>query len=399
VRALNVLFAADPHNPVKVGVLFQQQRSLYFEYDAEWLSEGFALSPYQLKLSSHLIQDETRLWQGLHGVFNDSLPDGWGLLLMDRELRKSGIDPRSISSLDRLAWLGHRTMGALVYEPVEGPDSDPVLVELNRLAENAQQVFAGSSSEVLPELFRAGGSPGGARPKALIATNGEQVVTADGEIPQGFTPWLVKFAAKDDFPDAGNIEYAYSLMARDAGLEMPETVLMDGQYFAVRRFDRIDNHRLHTHTFGNMVGADFRVPSLDYEELFRVVLDVTKSRQELLKALRQMIFNIATHNRDDHSKNFSFFWNGSEQAWRLTPAYDLMFSNGIHGEHTMTVAGEGKQPGRDHVMQLARKFSVEQEAALSMEQMNAVVQNWAHYAEQAGVLEQGYELRNYFQVL
>ena len=399
MRALNVLFAADPHNPVKVGVLFQQQRSLYFEYDAEWLSEGFALSPYQLKLSSHLIQDETRLWQGLHGVFNDSLPDGWGLLLMDRELRKSGIDPRSISPLDRLAWLGHRTMGALVYEPVEGPDSDPVLVELNRLAENAQQVFAGSSSEVLPELFRAGGSPGGARPKALIATNGEQIVTADGEIPQGFTPWLVKFAAKDDFPDAGNIEYAYSLMARDAGLEMPETVLMDGQYFAVRRFDRIDNHRLHTHTFGNMVGADFRVPSLDYEELFRVVLDVTKSRQELLKALRQMIFNIATHNRDDHSKNFSFFWNGSEQAWRLTPAYDLMFSNGIHGEHTMTVAGEGKQPGRDHVMQLARKFSVEQEAALSMEQMNAVVQNWAHYAEQAGVLEQGYELRNYFQVL
>ena len=399
MRALNVLFAADPRCPVKVGVLFQQHRSLYFEYDAEWLSEGFALSPYQLKLSSHLIQDETRLWQGLHGVFNDSLPDGWGLLLMDRELRKSGIDPRSISSLDRLAWLGHRTMGALVYEPVEGPDSDPVLVELNRLAENAQQVFAGSSSEVLPELFRAGGSPGGARPKALIATNGEQVVTADGEIPQGFTPWLVKFAAKDDFPDAGNIEYAYSLMARDAGLEMPETVLMDGQYFAVRRFDRIDNHRLHTHTFGNMVGADFRVPSLDYEELFRVVLDVTKSRQELLKALRQMIFNIATHNRDDHSKNFSFFWNGSEQAWRLTPAYDLMFSNGIHGEHTMTVAGEGKQPGRDHVMQLARKFSVEQEAALSMEQMNAVVQNWAHYAEQAGVLEQGYELRNYFQVL
>ena len=399
MRALNVLFAADPRCSVKVGVLFQQHRSLYFEYDAEWLSEGFALSPYQLKLSSHLIQDETRLWQGLHGVFNDSLPDGWGLLLMDRELRKSDIDPRSISPLDRLAWLGHRTMGALVYEPVEGPDSDPVLVELNRLAENAQQVFAGSSSEVLPELFRAGGSPGGARPKALIATNGEQVVTADGEIPQGFTPWLVKFAAKDDFPDAGNIEYAYSLMARDAGLEMPETVLMDGQYFAVRRFDRIDNHRLHTHTFGNMVGADFRVPSLDYEELFRVVLDVTKSRQELLKALRQMIFNIATHNRDDHSKNFSFFWNGSEQAWRLTPAYDLMFSNGIHGEHTMTVAGEGKQPGRDHVMQLARKFSVEQEAALSMEQMNAVVQNWAHYAEQAGVLEQGYELRNYFQVL
>jgi serine/threonine-protein kinase HipA len=290
-------------------------------------------------------------------------------------------------------------MGALIYEPINGPDSDPVLVELSRLADNAQQVFAGSSDEVLPELFRAGGSPGGARPKALIAVKGDKIVIADGEVPQGFTSWLVKFSAKGDFPDTGNIEYAYSLMAKDAGLEMPETELMEGQHFAVQRFDRVDNCRLHTHTFGNMVGADFRLASLDYEDLFRVVLDVTKSRQELVKALRQMIFNIATHNRDDHSKNFSFFWSQSEQGWRLTPAYDLMFSNGIQGEHTMTVAGEGKQPDRDHVMRLAKRFSIEVEAELFLGQIGAVVGRWDDYAEQAQVSLSSRALSDYFPVL
>ena len=385
MRRLNVLLALDPAAPIKVGELFEQQRNIYFQYDPAWLSDGFSLSPYHLRCSPELIQDEVGLWQGLHGVFNDSLPDGWGLLLMDRELRKSGVDPHRVSPLHRLAWLGHSTMGALVYEPVSGPDSDSLLVDLNRLANNAQQVFSGQSDEVLPELFRAGGSPGGARPKALIATKGDQVITADGEIPQGFVSWLVKFSAKDDFPDAGNIEYAYSLMAKDAGIDMPNTQLMEGQYFATQRFDRTAAGRHHIHTFGNMVGADFRVPNLDYEDLFRVVLDVTKSRQELLKSFRQMIFNIATHNRDDHSKNFAFFWSQPERGWRLTPAYDLMFSNGIHGEHTMTVAGEGRQPAKSHIMQLAKQFSVETEAKQYLDQVGAVVQNWKQYAEQAEV--------------
>jgi len=394
MKALNVLLALTPDQPQFIGRLLYQQRNIYFEYDAEWLQRGFALSPFHLPLKPQLLQDNIGLWQGLHGIFNDSLPDGWGLLLMDRQLRKKGIDPRTIMPLDRLAWLGSRTMGALIYEPVTGPESDALLIDIHEMAKNAGQVYEETSDEVLPELFRAGGSPGGARPKALIAistTKDSHIVTGDGELPLGYEPWLVKFNAKDDFVDAGNIEYAYSLMAKDAGIDMPETQLLEGRYFAVRRFDRSGSHRAHVHTFGNMVGADFRVPTLDYADLFKVVSEVTRDRREVLKAFRQMVFNIATYNRDDHSKNFAFVWHQDPKEardkgnWKLTPAYDLMFSNGIHGEHTMTVAGEGKSPTLYEIRQLAKQTGLEKEMPTMVDQVNEVVAKWDYYAEQADV--------------
>lgn len=390
MKSINVLLATDPKQPRLVGTLFLQNRQIHFEYASDWLNTGFAISPYSLPLASGVIQDESNIWQGLHGVFNDSLPDGWGLLLMDRELRKAGINPREITPLDRLAWLGNRTMGALIYEPSHEPNSDPLLVDIQGMAENARQLFAGTSETVLPELFRAGGSPGGARPKALIAIKGDSLITADGDIPSDYTPWLVKF--KGDFEDSGRVEYAYSKMAVDAGLEMPETQLLEHQYFAVRRFDRVKEKRVHTHTLGNMVASDFRVPSLDYADLFKVVLDVTKSRAELLKAFRQMVFNIAMHNRDDHSKNFAFVWNDTTNRWQFSPSYDLMFNEGVYGEHTMTVNGEGKKPTLKHVMVLAATCDIESEAQEIVSEINAVVANVADYLDEAGVSDKSKKL-------
>ncbi len=395
MKRLNVLFAGNPDKPILVGQLHRQQRQLYFEYDNAWLKTGFALSPYQLPLSASLQKDDTGLWQGLHGIFNDSLPDGWGLLLMDRALRQAGIDPRKISPLERLAWLGHRTMGALVYEPATHTDNDPLLIEIQQLAANAHAVYEGEKDTVLPALFRAGGSPAGARPKALIATKGITMMTADGTIPTGFTPWLVKFNAKDDFADAGNIEYAYSLMARDAGIHMPPTCLMEQRYFAVQRFDR-DNtatpRRRHIHTLGNMIGADFRLPNLDYTDLLQVVSHITQNHTQLHQAFRQMLFNIAMHNRDDHSKNFAFMWQEQQQTWQLSPAYDLMFSAGIYGEHTMTIAGEGKAPKREHIQQVAKKFGLEKIMNPLMTDVNDVVAHWEDYAKKAGVSEKSTRL-------
>lgn len=385
---------------IPVGRLYTHQRQIHFEYNAEFLDCGFALSPYQLPLKSGIHKDTIGLWQGLQGVFNDSLPDGWGLLLMDRQFRQAGVDPYKITPLDRLAWLGDRTMGALSYQPVTGPANDPLLIELPEMAKNAQQIFAGTIDTVLPELFRAGGSPGGARPKALVATKDDKIITADGKIPTGYTPWLVKFNAKDDFPDAGNIEYAYSLMAKDAGLEMPKTQLMEGTFFAAQRFDRAADMRGHVHTLGNMIGADFRIPALDYMDICKVVFDVTKSQQELLKILRQMIFNIATHNRDDHSKNFAFIWNQATNSWQLSPAYDLMFSTGIHGEHTSTIAGEGKSPSKEDIISVAKKFSLERQALAMIEQINDVVSMHSHYFNLANVSKKSQEqLASYIKAI
>ena len=174
-------------------------------------------------------------------------------------------------------------------------------------------------------------------------------------------------------------------MAIDAGLLMPETQLLEDQYFEVRRFDRLEEKRVHVHTLGNMVASDFRVPSLDYADLFKVVLDVTKSRVELLKAFRQMVFNIATHNRDDHSKNFAFVWNEVTEKWQFSPSYDLMFSAGVYGEHTMTVNGEGKQPSLNDVIVLAKNFDIEHEAKQIVSEVNTVISNAKRYLNDADV--------------
>jgi serine/threonine-protein kinase HipA len=281
--------------------------------------------------------------------------------------------------------------GALVYEPATHTNNDPLLIEIQQLANNAHAIYQGTSDTVLPELFRAGGSPAGARPKALVATQGETMMTAEGTIPAGFTPWLLKFNANDDFVDTGNIEYAYSLMARDAGLEMPITCLMEARYFAVQRFDRCyavegsHYHRVHTHTLWNMIGADFRLANLDYIDLLQVVSNITQSHTQLCNAFRQMLFNIATHNRDDHSKNFAFIWDEQRKKWRLSPAYDLMFSAGIYGEHTMTIAGEGKKPHRKHIAHVAQKFGLEKVMDKIIAEVNHVVVQWEDYAQKAGV--------------
>jgi serine/threonine-protein kinase HipA len=385
MESLDVFFSSDPNNPVLVGQIYQSKKQIYFEYHNEWLTTGFSLSPYLLPLTASAQQDKTGLWPGLHGIFNDSLPDGWGLMLMDRAFHRIGIEKHTITPLDRLSWVGNRTMGALTYEPTTNLNNKSLLLNLNQLATHAEKIYAGSADEILPELLRVGGSPGGAKPKALIATKGDRVISGDISLPEGFTPWLVKFNAKEDFLDAGNIEYAYSLMAKDMDILMPETCLMENQYFATQRFDRSNNTRTHVHTFGNMVGADFRLPNIDYIDLLKVVFDVTKSRLELMKAFRQMVFNIATHNRDDHSKNFAFIWDTTDNAWRLSPAYDLMFSHGIQGEHTMTVAGEGKSPNRQHINQIAKKFNVEKEVDDILEKTNKILGQWDDYAEQAGI--------------
>ena len=319
---------------------------------------------------------------------------------MDRELRKAGIDPGEINPLDRLAWLGTHTMGALIYQPDRNQNDAPLIVDIANLGENAVQLYEGKTDKILPALFRAGGSPGGARPKVLVATKADQIITAEGDIPPGYTPWIVKFNTKEDFPDAGNIEYAYSLMAKDAGIDMPHTTLMAEKYFAVHRFDRIEGRRQHMHTLGNMIGADFRIPNLDYIELMKVVLDVTKNQQQLLKAFRQMVFNIVTHNRDDHSKNFSFIWNENAQGWQLSPAYDLMFSTGINGEHTMTIAGEGKFPEREHVMKVAKAITMGEKARQIVDEVNEIVSNWSRYMDMASVSDKSKQiLRNHISML
>jgi len=366
---------------------------MYFEYKSEFLATALNLSPLRLPFEPDLFEHRDSQFGPLPGLFDDSLPDGWGLLLMDRHFRSLGRDLAEISPLDRLSWLGTRTMGALTYHPpADRDDTDSSVFDLHDLARQSQEILSGAAVDVLPELLRAGGSPGGARPKVLVGFNPDtgDVVSGEGDLPDGFEHWIVKFAAETDTADAGTVEYAYSIMARDAGIEMPPTRLFEtaagDRFFGVRRFDREGNRRYHVHTFGGLIQSNFRIPSADYADLLKATSLLTRNHQDVLRAFRRMVFNVLAHNRDDHVKNFAFILDDTTGEWRITPAYDLLHAHGPGNEHTMTLAGEGRNPGRVHMLRLAEEAGVSRnEASAIIDEVHSAVARWSDHATQAGV--------------
>jgi serine/threonine-protein kinase HipA len=336
---------------VPVGRLAIRDGIVYFEYQASFIQKGLEISPLRLPLKTGLMTFEPRPFEGLAGVFSDSLPDGWGRLLFDRLMRSEGIT--SISPLDRLAHVGFHGMGALVYEPDHSSEETDTSIDLDNLASQAEEVLLGTSEEVIQELLLLNGSSAGARPKALIGVDEDRknIVHGAKNLPVGFEPWLVKFPNSQDGQDAGAIEYVYALMAKEAGVSMPDVHLFPskkgGGYFAVKRFDREGTKRYHMHTAAGLLHSDFRVPSLDYEDLLNLTGALTKDIREVEKMYRLAVFNVLAHNRDDHAKNFSFLMNESGE-WKL----DLTFSSGPNGEQSTMVMGEGRKPTVQHLRKL-----------------------------------------------
>ena len=398
IQEIEVCFTSDPDQSLSVGILAIQERRLYFEYSPDWLQKNLELSPFTLPLKPGLVEHKQREFGPLFGLFDDSLPDGWGLLLMDRHFRSLGRDPLSLTPLDRLLYLGRCTMGALTYHPPTHQSSaGSVIINLHELSALSQQIFAGSEVEILPLLFRAGGSPGGARPKVLVGYNPQEqaIIAGDDFLPTGYSPWIVKFSAQEDARDAGPVEYAYSQMAGAAGILMPETRLFTSNegdsFFGVRRFDRgPGNRRYHVHTFGNLIQSNFRIPCCDYGDLLKVTSILTRNRAELLAAYRLMLFNVLTHNRDDHAKNFSFIFNDTTGQWALSPAYDLTFSPGPGGEHSTTVAGEGRDPAYSHFIKLGEQHGISAKEVKNMiAEITDARDRWPEFAQAADVSEAG----------
>ncbi len=367
---------------------------MLFEYDSLWLDQQCELSPFALPNRSGIIEHSDYAFGPLPGLFDDSLPDGWGLLLMDRHFRKIGFKSPSITPLHRLAYLGSRTMGALTYHPSICEEGEgPSLFDLHELASAAQDTYAGKVEDVLPQLLRSGGSPGGAKPKVLTGYNAKtgEVIAGELDIPQGFEHWLVKFVAREDRAESGLVEYAYSKMAAAAGLQVPPTRLFEtvegDAFFGVQRFDRgLGNLRRHVHTFGNLIETNFRIPSCDYSDLLKATAILTRDRGDTLLALRQMTFNVLAHNRDDHAKNFAFILDTESKAWSLSPAYDLTFAQGPGGEHTMTVQGEGKSPSLEQMTAVALEADISpREYEAILEEVRAAIGRWPEFARSAGV--------------
>ena len=379
----------------KVGTLAQKDNKIYFEYDKAFLKTGIELSPYKLPLKAGLHRCDDDTFEGLWGLFNDSLPDGWGRLLMDRHLMGLGVNPNTLTPLDRLAYVGKYAMGALSYEPEK--DVENLLfneIVLDDLAKSSEEILEGSSDNMVDELLALGGSSGGARPKVLVqlSANHTQIVHGKQKLKEGFSHYIVKFASSQDNKEIGAIEYAYSLMVREAGLEMPRTLLLEGKkgrYFAIERFDRVEDSRVHMHSVAGLTHSDFRFPALDYDDLLRLTLHLTKSIVEVEKMFRLAVFNLFAHNRDDHAKNFSFLMD-EQGVWRLAPAYDITFSFGPGGEHSTMYSGEGKHPNKKHLLELGKKHGLKK-ANLVADEVERVVKKWEAFAKVAGVSQRSIE--------
>jgi serine/threonine-protein kinase HipA len=283
-------------------------------------------------------------------------------------------------------------MGALVYAPDYSFDTEKSLLDLDILAQESQQVLAGNSTDMLEELQRLGGSSAGARPKATIGLSPDKQKIIEGAVisDPAYEAWIVKFANSLDGEDAGAVEYVYSLMARLAGIAMTETHLFPASsgagYFATRRFDRMSHgKRLHMHTACGLLHSDFRTPSLDYADLLKLTMTLTRDVRAAQEMFCLAVFNLFSHNRDDHSKNFSYLMD-EQGVWRLAPAYDLTFSPGPRGEQSTMIGGEGRNPNAGHLLKLAHHADLKPAQANEIiEQVRDALTQWNMLACEAGV--------------
>jgi len=386
------------HNkkPLLVGRLAYINQRIFFEFDADFPQQHLNLSPFNLEPSSNggAIPGPDRLFEGLHGLFNDSLPDGWGRLLMDRKLRELNIRPSQMTPLDRLSWIGSRGFGALTYEPEKealfrGHFKDEI--DLDQISRDSLLVLEDKAEKVFDYLLEAGGSPHGASPKAIIGLSHDRSIVIHGrdELPEGYEHWLVKFPTQKNNRDIGLVEQAYADMARHAGIHMNETLILPSNvnpgFFGTRRFDRMGNKRVHMHTLCGLLHADHRLPSVGYEELIKVTHALTRKREDIEQVFTRMVFNVLAHNQDDHTKNHSFLMDDRGE-WSLSPAYDIVFSDGPGGEHSLDVAGEGKCPTVEHFYQVGESVGLDKKTmddAISDVQKS--IDHWPDFAGAVGV--------------
>ena len=361
-----------------LGTLADDGQQLLFEYSATALEEGLELSPHLLRLRPEAYGPFPAFQQRLPGLIADALPDGWGLRVMDRLLRKQGVDVARLSPLDRLCFIGERAMGALAFEPAMREDWDARDRTLAILADEARAHAGDAEPAALRDLALLGGSPHGARPKVLVYLERQAAGTACASLTApppkvevkpapALEPWIVKFPAAGEHAEVCALEALYAQLARRCGLEVPRTRHFDlGRglaAFGALRFDREGGERVPMHSLAGLLHADFRLPgSVDATTFLRATRMITRDEREVRKAFERVVFNVILHNRDDHARNISYRL-GRERHWVLAPAYDLTFAAGAGGEHAMDVCGEGRDVGSAHLMRLAQEGAVPAEFA------------------------------------
>lgn len=353
IEKLIVKFRGD-----EVGILTQtpDNKLCVFEYNKKWLHEGFSISPLELPLKEGLFIAKPEPFKGNFGVFEDSLPDGYGRYLLHNVLLKHGINDFNLSALERLSLIGNGGMGGLQYYPQTTINNDAQKLDLDTLQEKALEVLKEKNSSDASVLLYNSRNSGGCRPKTLYSDS------------EGF--WLVKFRHVYDPVDMGVQEFNYNIIAKRCGINVPDFKLINDKYFASKRFDILPNgERIHVATAGGLLNISLFNPILDYSNLLALTGYITQNTEDVEEMFRRMIFNYLMNNKDDHSKNFSFYCQENESGeweWRLAPAYDLtLCEEGYNGEHATSVNGTG-HPTKEDFIAVGLQIKLSQERCLEL---------------------------------
>ncbi|MDE0441042.1 MAG: type II toxin-antitoxin system HipA family toxin [Gammaproteobacteria bacterium] len=386
----------------RVGLLAQNRQGVFFQYDHAYLSRHPSLSPFTLPFDAGLHQAPPTPHEGLHGVFADSLPDGWARMLMDRVFRQRGILPTQLTTMDRLAYVGQRGLGALEYVPgSEYPMAVEARLDIWEAGEQARAVFDAEREDV-PNNLTFGVSSGGARPKL------EMYLPTDGDLSQaslhpapGLEPWLVKFTSAS-LPlghEEGLCEAAYLTMAEQAGIETPEWRLLRPTpspskrtgpsiaWLALKRFDcSPQGGRFHLHSLAGLLDADFRAPTMDYDDLIKASQALCASAAVGQTQFTRAVFNLLAANQDDHTRNWAFLQD-DDGNWQPAPFYDVTFSPNPHGEHTTAFLGHGANPPLDAMQRLAvqANFADWRQAREVVDRVVDAIGQWGRVAADLGV--------------
>ncbi|RLA71624.1 MAG: hypothetical protein DRG78_24995 [Epsilonproteobacteria bacterium] len=368
----------------KIGTIIYDEGNIYFEYDDTFRGSGLEISPLKLPLDFKGVytNNDERYFSGLAGVFHDSLPDKFGTKVIERYFESKGLEAYELNVIQKLMFVGDRGMGAISYRPAEEISDDKnvaEIIDIQKFYENSKKIVTGEAVDVIEEMLEfmeSSASAGGARAKAIIGFNpvtNEMTNGTKDTLPDGFEHWLIKFDEEKEGKslDYTKLEYLYMSMAKECGINVPEIRLFEHgnlNHFLIKRFDRVNNTRMHTHTLAGLTHTDFNVPKhYSYDMLLKLTLNLTGEQAAVEEQFRRMVFNVIARNQDDHAKNFSFMMD-QKGRWSITPAYDITYANGAEytKNHQLSIRGKVNNFTMEDLLYIAKESSIKESWAKEM---------------------------------
>ena len=388
----------------KIGTILLQSGIVYFEYDKAFKASGLEISPIKLPLSLNGVytNNDDRYFEGLAGVFHDTLPDKFGTKVIERYYESKNIPPHELTIIQKLMFVGDKSIGAITYKPIAHKIEEKKineLIELQNFYENAKKIISGDAIEVVDEMLNfmdSAASAGGARAKAIIGYNNKTKEIISGvkrALKKDFEHYLIKFdIARDDgsSSDYTKLEYIYMSMAKEVGIDVPKIELLSHGnlvHYLIKRFDRVNGEVLHLHSVAGLTHTNFNTPmQYSYEELFRLTRYLTGSQQAVNEQFKRMVFNIVGRNQDDHAKNFAFTMD-KNGIWNLSPAYDITYSNGegYTKNHQLSLNGKTNNFTLNDILQAAKKHSIKEN--LAIEYIRQVIKVFSEFKTKAKELD------------